>query len=232
VPALFDLVGSTATVFKLFTRKQRRVQVMLDQYLNHWIGAVNAFQDAWSTFLELGVGEAFDYKVEYTHKEESRADDLRRKIELELYGKALLPESRGDILGLLETVDRLLTEAEWVLYELQLQEMVIPDKLKERFRALVTVVCSCCTEVHKSLKVMFVETADAPMLSELTDAVDALESESDHLERGLIRTIFKLDISAGEKILLKELVMRLGAVTDRAENVSNRITLASVKRRV
>lgn len=205
---------------------------MLDQYLESWIGTVIAFQDAWQTFLELGFGEAFDYKVEFTHKQESRADDLRRNIELELYGKALLPESRGDILGLLETVDRLLSEAEWVLYELQLQEMVIPEPLKERFAGLVQVVCECCVGVHKSLKVMFVETTDAPLLSELTDAVDALESESDHLERGLIRSIFKLDISAGEKILLKELVMRLGTVTDRAENVSNRITLASVKRRV
>jgi len=41
-----------------------------------------------------------------------------------------------------------------------------------------------------------------------------------------------MDIDSAEKILLKELVIELGAITDRVENVAARLTILSVKRRV
>jgi uncharacterized protein Yka (UPF0111/DUF47 family) len=41
-----------------------------------------------------------------------------------------------------------------------------------------------------------------------------------------------MDIDKAEKILLKELIIELGNLTDRAEDVSDRLTLLSVKRRV
>jgi uncharacterized protein Yka (UPF0111/DUF47 family) len=43
--------------------------------------------------------------VEEVHRAEWKADDQRRTIELQLYERALIPESRGDVLGLLETLD-------------------------------------------------------------------------------------------------------------------------------
>ncbi|MEK0368345.1 MAG: DUF47 family protein, partial [Nitrosopumilus sp.] len=43
----------------------------------------------------------------------------RREIEISLYEKALIPESRGDILGLLEAVDRIPNKAESVAFQMQ-----------------------------------------------------------------------------------------------------------------
>ena len=41
-----------------------------------------------------------------------------------------------------------------------------------------------------------------------------------------------MDMDKAEKILLKELIVEFGTLTDRAENVSDKLTLLSVKRRV
>ena len=219
-------------LMNLFMRKQLRIQDLMCQYMDQWSACATSFGAAWETYLEHGCGEAFDFKVEQTHKAESLADDMRRQIEFELYSKALLPESRGDILGTLESVDRLLTDAEWVLYELKLQEMVIPEELRPPFGELVNVVVSVCEVVDQAIRVLFVQAGGVDDVRPFTEKIDTIESQSDHLERSLIRTIFKTKMGAGRKVLLKGLVMLLGRVSDRAEHVSNRITLVSVKRRV
>jgi len=41
-----------------------------------------------------------------------------------------------------------------------------------------------------------------------------------------------MDIEKADKILLKEFIIELGNLTDRAEDVSDRLTILSVKRKV
>ena len=219
-------------LFSLLTRRQRYIQGLIEQYLDQWQACVGEFQHAWQIFIERGIGDSFDFQVEKTHKEESRADDLRRKIEWELYAKALLPESRGDILGIIEAVDRLLTDAEWFLYELQLQELEIPEELHDSFSTLLGVVCQCCDTINEAIRLLFTRGGGVDNVRPLTEKIDSLESHADYLERQLIRSIFKSELGTGKKVLLKNVVMVLGRVSDRAEHVGNRITLVSVKRRV
>lgn len=216
----------------LFARRERKVQKLLARYMDVWIACIRAFRDAWEIYLSEGITEEFLYRVDATHKEESRADDMRRQIEHELYSKALIPESRGDILGTLETVDRLLTEAEWTLYEIQLQEIKIPTPIRANIVKTVDLTCSCCEMVNKAVRLLFVAGGRAQDLKELTDEIDDLESEVDHLERALIRAIWKLEIDPGEKLLIKALVRKLTKVSDGAEHVADRLTIISVKRRV
>ena len=74
--------------------------------------------------------EDFDEAVSKVHRLEAACDDLRREIEYLLYGKALLPESRGDLLGLLETFDRLPNIAETVAFLFSCQKMLLPADLR------------------------------------------------------------------------------------------------------
>lgn len=215
-----------------FTRRERKVQKLIGRYMDVWLTCIRAFRDAWEIYLNEGITEEFLYRVDATHKEESRADDMRRQVEHELYSKALIPESRGDILGTLETVDRLLTEAEWTLYEIQLQEIKIPDPIRANLTKTIDLTCSCCEMVNKAVRTLFVTGGRARDVGELSDEIDDLESEVDHLERAMIRGIWKLDIDTGEKLQLKSLVRRLTKVSDGAEHVADRLTIISVKRRV
>ena len=138
----------------LFIRRERKVQKLMAGYMDVWIACIRAFRDAWEIYLAEGITEEFLYRVDATHKEESRADDMRRTIEHELYSKALIPESRGDILGTLESVDRLLTAAEWTLYEVRLQEIKIPEPIKPNIAKVVDLTCSCCEMVQKAVRAL------------------------------------------------------------------------------
>ena len=218
--------------FDFLLRRQHHVQRLVGQYMDAWISGIRAFSDAWEVYVTDGQGGDFNYRVDATHKEESRADDMRRQIEHELYAKALLPESRGDILKIIEQVDHLLTEAETVLYDIRHQQLVIPEPLMPNFNKMVEVTISCCEMICKAVRVLFVGSGKEQDIVDLINEIDEYESKADHLERILIRNIFKMDIDTGEKLLYKNLVRQIANVTDGAEHVGDRITLVSVKRRV
>ena len=216
-------------VFDFFLKKQRLIENYVFDYLEQWEKCLEDFKSAMDVYLTEGLGEKFDYYVEHTHKMESRADDLRKKIEWEMYSKALLPESRGDILGFLETMDKIPNKAESILYQIQLQRLRWPEELTPSLRRIVDLTCEAIQLVYEAAKALISQEGD---IHRLADGIDDKESECDHAERDIIARIFAMDIDTAEKALLKELIIELGTLTDRAENVSDRLTLLSVKRRV
>ncbi len=56
------------------------------------------------------------------------------------------------------------------------------------------------------------------------------ESESDRIERGLIKSVFDAPGDKADKVLLKEVVLEIGAISDRAENAADRVRIVAVKR--
>jgi predicted phosphate transport protein (TIGR00153 family) len=216
-------------LFNFFLRKQKLLERYIFDYLDQWRKCLEDFKNAMELYLTDGLGEKFDYCVERTHKMESRADDLRRKIEWEMYSKALLPESRGDILGFLETMDQIPNKAESILYQIQLQRLTLPKELNPNLQRIVDLSCEAIQLVYQAATNLISRKGD---IHKLADEIDAKESECDHAERDIITKIFTMDTDKAEKILLKELIIELGNLTDRAEDVSDRLTLLSVKRRV
>ena len=73
---------------------------------------------------------------------------------------------------------------------------------------------------------------DLARVEKTTGAVDAAESASDCEERALITAIFATDLDKGEKLHLRELVGRIGDISDCAEQVAHRLEIAALKRRV
>ncbi|NIW24204.1 MAG: DUF47 family protein, partial [Gammaproteobacteria bacterium] len=63
------------------------------------------------------------------HEFESAADDMRRAIELELYSGKLLPQSRADLLALIEAIDSIPNTAENIVDFFSIQKLRIDAAL-------------------------------------------------------------------------------------------------------
>jgi predicted phosphate transport protein (TIGR00153 family) len=207
-------------------RSQKRIEEMIGTYLEHFLECAQSFSTGMKCYLEKGTGADFDYWVNRTHKEESSLDDLRRSIEMELYSKTLLPESRGDILGLLETADRIPNKLESVLFQIQCENIRLPAELIEDLENLLQNSCDSCRIVTEAIRDLFHKREK---IQELTRKIDQVESFCDQLERRIITKIFKSDLEIGEKVLLKQLILQIGDIADGAESVSDRIIITSVK---
>ena len=146
-----------------------------------------------------------------------------------LYEKALIPESRGDILGLLESTDKVLNKAQSVLYQIQSELLQLPEFLKEDFRKLVDINIGAFKDVTRAIRALF---RDLREVRDITNEIDKRESASDHLERELIKKIFISELSVGEKILLKELVLETGNISDLSQAVGDRLNIITAKRMI
>ena len=99
---------------RLFHRT-RDLEIQIDQFLDALSESAIVFKHAVDVYLSRGCTEEFSQKHEQVDQLESHADRLRRAIEIQLYTQTLIPESRGDVLGLLENLDNIINLIEGVL---------------------------------------------------------------------------------------------------------------------
>lgn len=211
----------------LFTSKQKDIQNRIALYCRTVLDCLDAFKRSVTQYCDDLDSEAIKENFVEVHQAESRADDLRRDIEVVMYSKALFPESRGDILGLLETMDKVPNQAEACVQMIYEQRVVIPEAFAEEVRQLVGICFRCVETMLDSAQKLFTDYTSATVA---LGKIDELESEADHLESGLKRHIFSSDLDALGKILLRDLVKHVSAICDRAENVGDRIRIIVAKR--
>jgi predicted phosphate transport protein (TIGR00153 family) len=162
------------------------------------------------------------------HASESVADDIRRDIELQMYKKALIPESRGDVLGLIESMDMVPNLFQSLCDQLLYQQIEVPPEFRERYLELVEVNIDSYNLLREAILALFYRRDCQEQLRR----IDAKESESDGIERGLVKDIFSTDLDKADKILLKEIVVNTGDISDTVEIAADRLNLALIKSRI
>ena len=216
-------------MFRFLFKKEQQIEQLIYRYLDNLKMAQENFQNALNVYFEKGHSEDFDFLIEQTHKVESKADDIRNEIETMMYAKALIPDSRGDILGLLEAIDQIPGLFELILYMIQTQRLSIPDFLILDINELIRGSLGCCDLLIKQMEALFRMSED---IKSLVFTIDENESHCDHIERRIITKIFDSDLEPFQKLQLKEMIIQIGEISDQAHRVSRRVYIISIKRRV
>ncbi len=212
-----------------FWGKKNRVYLITEKYLDKILETIEMFRKTMEQYFESGISREFREMIEGTHLSESMADDIRREIELEMYQKSLIPESRGDILGLIEATDLVLNKAQSVLYQIETESLDIPKELKDDFLNLIYNNISAFECAIEGFRILFHSLKD---VREKVKEVDKRESSSDRTEREIIKKIFSGNYDVGQKILLKDLVLEIGNISDMSEKVTDRLNIVAAKRMV
>lgn len=214
---------------EIFFSKRNKIYEIVERYLDKMLEAAEMFKKTMEKYFETGLSREFIEMIETTHLSESMADDIRREIELEMYEKSLIPESRGDILGLLEVTDEVMNKAQSVLYQIETENLEIPQELKDDFIKLIHNNISAFEVAVDGFRILF---HNLKAVREKVQEVDKRESSSDRMERDLIRKIFAANYDIGKKILLKDLVIEIGNISDTSEEVTDRLNIVAAKRMV
>lgn len=214
----------------LLFRKQKDIEQKLEEYLDHWQQCIDYLQRGMETYLAEGPGEQIDYFYTRVDRSESRGDELRRIVETELYEKALLPEARGDILRILDALDKVINRAESVIRTVVIERLELEPWMRPSVTRLVEFVVEACNVLHEAARHLL-RGEDVPVPA-LTHRVEEAESRADHLEEDILGRIFASDVDLARKLQLKDFVRRIGTIADLAESASDRMHIVSIKRRV
>ncbi len=212
----------------MFYTRQREVEALIAEYREQAALCVRRFHDSLMRYCRTGDLAQLTRDVVEVHRAESRADDLRRDIETMMYAKALFPESRGDVLGLLETLDTVPNQAELAVRSIVNQYIAIPEPLHPQLSELVNLCSRCVDATMEAVAKLFEDFTNA---AALLGKIDEIESRADAIEAQLTQRIFASgDIKDLDKLLLRDLVRDISGICDMAESVADRIRIIVVKR--
>ena len=186
------------------------------------------FEDFVNAYLDKNCDDA-DRCCEKVMTLESEADALRRETESMMYAGAFLPNFRGDLLGLIEAVDRIADRAETVTRIISLQKPEIPPEIKSGMRRQARLAVDTFKELKESINLMFEDMEKAKNFIKRTEEK---EHEEDIVEWDIMKTLFSLDIDRAQKLEIKEIVTLIGDIADLAEDASDRVEIIILKRSV
>jgi len=215
---------------KFFNSKSKQLEGEIDGYLDRVSTAGLIFQEGVKAYVN-GKKDKFERTFIDISTLESDADNVRRDIKHKLYTYMLIPESRGDVLGLLETLDDIVDICEKVLEQFSIETPNIPEFLKSDFLELAELSSKTVEEVVKGARAFFREIG---MVSEYVNKVHFYEHEADDVEEQLKRKAFNSNEIKrfSQKVHMRYFAEKIALVSDVSESVAERLSVYAIKRRI
>ncbi len=213
---------STATL-----GREKQIQEKFDQYFDGLLQIVCRLREALASYLDQDR-QPFTDLLEEINALENHLDGIRRDIEMEIYGRRLLPDTRGDVLGMLENIDKIPDRVQSVTRNLRLQNTEIPSLLKGGLRQLSDHIVEA---IEILIKITYAFLNKPAEVRDLVSQLSRVEHEADLVEQRVIALAFDApDRELAHKMQLQRLIERVGSICDLAEDVGDRLMIASLKR--
>jgi hypothetical protein len=207
--------------------RTKQLELQIDSFFDKVSEAAVVFRLGVRVYLKEGYTEEFVTRLDRVVELESEADVLRRDIEKHLYSNTLIPDSRGDVLGLIETMDQLLSEFEDTLWAFSIEKPMIPEEFGSGYRKLTNMVIKSVDELALSGRAFFRSPHDVPAYNH---KVILYEKEADKISLNLKTAIFDSSLDLSFKLQLREFADRIDGIADLAEDVADRLAIYAIKR--
>jgi len=210
----------------LFFKKTVELEHEIDKFLDLIIQGALLFTHGVEAYFKNKDTEFENYLnklSEYEHK----ADDLRRNIESKLYLHTLIPDSRGDVLGLMESTDRVLNLLAETLSQFSVESPEFIPEVREKFIDLSIVSGKAVEQMVSAVRAYF---RDLPAVRDAIAKAIFYEKESDQLAEDIKRTVFQSDLRLSHKMHQRYFALHIESIADEAENVCDRLAIAAIKR--
>ncbi len=207
-------------------KKIKNLEAQIDNYLDMVVKGGFLFKQGIKYFLEEQT-EEFESRLVNIDTTESDADNLRRRIERRLYTETLIPESRGDVLGILESCDKVLNKTAETLHQFSVELPFILPEVKNYYLELTDISVLALEEMVAAVRSYF---TDIIHVRDHINKVQLYESESDKIAEKIKRIVFRSNIHLSQKMHMRYFALHIESIADEAEDVCDRLSIAAVKR--
>lgn len=208
-------------------KKKIGIEKQIDDFLDQVSESGLLFKSGIDAYLKNKI-EAFEEKLESIVETEHHGDALRRSLEEQLYTQTLIPESRGDVLSLLESMDSLLDRFKGAMWRFDIECPVIGDEFHEDFVELINSVVEAVEAIVRSSRAFF---KDISAVADHMHKVSYWETESDKISTRLQRNIFRQkELRLSHRMQLRDFVRHIDKIADRAEDVADHLSIFVIKR--
>ena len=209
-------------------KTSKMIEMQIDDFLNIISEAGILFKKGLENYLNDNTSE-FEKRLNAVSEHEREADELRLNIEKQLYMHTLIPESRGDVLAILENTDRVIDDTKEALQVFAIERPEIPEKFDALFIELADSSIEAVESLIQSVRAFF---KDISSVNDHIYKVKFYEREADKIAMSLKNEIFKADIPLSRKMHLRFCAQRIEKMSDSAEDMSERLAIYTIKRQI
>ncbi len=210
--------------------KSKELEKNIEEYLDIVEEALLIFERDINRYLE-GQYDLFEENLDDILTVENNADDILREIKYKLYTYMLIPEARGDVLNIIESLDNEVDLCKKVLMQFSIEKPEIKDFIVADFKELTKQSLKSAEQLVRGIRTYFEEIS---MVNEYVNKVHFYEHEADKLEERIKRKVFSTDQIDDfcKKVHIRHFSERLAYFSDLAEEISEILSVASIKRSI
>ncbi len=210
----------------LLFKKTKQLEGQIEEYLDCVVRGALLFRQGVKYYLENRMDD-FEARLNDLDNLESHGDQLRRQIETNLYEHTLIPESRGDVLGLLESTDAVLNTMDETLMQFSVEIPELIPELHQMYIELAEISTAAVEAMVLAIRSYF---RDLTAVRDHINKVQFYENESDKIARKIKRIVFRKDLRLSHKIHMRYFAYHIENIADEAEDVTDRLAIATIKR--
>ena len=215
---------------QLFSKGKKAFE-LISEHLDAVLSCYDLFTQAIEKLLVTGPGAEAEALALQVDKMESKADEARHKIIKSFLEGALLPESRREVLKLIELTDEIANKTESNIRQIALQQIIFPAEIKDNILRINDKTKDQLLILRKVIESLFSNFESQVNHDELIK-INTLESEIDQYEESAIKLIYNSKLELAEKFQLREIIADLADVSDIVEDISDMIEIIMVLRKV
>ncbi len=203
------------------------IEKEIDSFLNMASESGIIFTEGMNAYLAEDL-DSFEANLIHIIETEKKADRLRRSIEDLLYRKTLVPESRGDVLELIERMDVVLGQFKGVMYRIEIERPNIGVTFHEDLKNMCGFAVKTVEAITLSLRAYF---KNISQVESHMHKVSFWETESDKVSTRLQKAIFSSEeMPLDQKMQLRDLVKHIDGIADKAEDMADSLAIYVIKR--
>ena len=209
----------------MLLRREGKVDSLIRKHIEEVGAAVEASKKALFAYLD-GDWKKFKRMAKLADSKESDADAVRREAEDALSAGGYISVYREDFSILLDLIDDMADDAEGIADFLLIETPKVPPQWGGVLKQIAEKTLEGFFAFRKCFLLLY---EDMEKTYSAAKEVRNAEREIDMLQDDLLHRIFQSDLSLAEKVHLRELVLKLGEISNSAENASDKVRGLTLK---
>jgi predicted phosphate transport protein (TIGR00153 family) len=164
---------------------------------------------------------------------EHEADDLKKKIRLQLPKSLFMPVPREDLLELLLVQDKIANRTKDVSGIVIGRKLQLPDQVSKQFLQFVDRNIDAAKQARKSVRELDelftagFRGAEVALVTALIEELDRIETDTDEKQAALRASVFEIEktLDPIDAIFMYQVIELTGEIADMAERVGRRLEL-------
>ncbi len=199
------------------------ISKVVKRIMDH-LSLVERTLEAFSEVLKQYLKEDLDIDelqglMKLVHDLEGQADDMQEEATESIMHSRLLPETKVELMRLVDRVDGVANKAESIVDHVFLfAHLQFPEGMRGQIAEIMDITLKQMAAAKEMVKLLF---EDLKKAKEKAGEVDDLESQVDGIERALIGELRRWDVSLAEKYVYLNFIEKLADISDALEDVAS-----------